>query len=55
MMKKNLNYTTKSEIIFIISRNIEELAAHSICNLQYKTPKEIPIVFRKGSVYDYHF
>ena len=30
-------------------------AAHSICNLKYKTPKEIPVVFRNGSTYDYHF
>ena len=30
-------------------------AAHSICNLRYKIPKEIPIVFHNGSTYDYHF
>ena len=30
-------------------------AAHSIYNLRYKTPKEIPIVFHNGSIYDYHF
>ena len=30
-------------------------AAHSICNLRYKTSKEIPIVFHNGSTYDYHF
>ena len=30
-------------------------AAHSICNLRYKTPKEIPVVFHSGSSYDYHF
>ena len=30
-------------------------AAHNICNLRYKTPKEIPVVFRKGSTLDYHF
>ena len=29
--------------------------AHNICNLRYKTPKEIPIVFHNGSIYDYHF
>ena len=28
---------------------------HSICNLRYKTPKEIPVVFYNGSTYDYHF
>ena len=26
-----------------------------ICNLKYKTPKEIPVVFHIGSTYDYHF
>ena len=30
-------------------------AAHSICNLRYKRPKEIPIVFHNGSTFEYHF
>ena len=30
-------------------------AAHDICNLKYKIPKEIPVVFHNGSTYDYHF
>ena len=30
-------------------------AAHNICNLRYRIPKEIPIVFYNGSAYDYHF
>ena len=30
-------------------------AAHSICNLRYKVPKEIPVVIHNGSTYDYHF
>ena len=29
-------------------------AAH-VCNLRYKTPKEIPVVFHNGSKDDYHF
>ena len=29
-------------------------AAHNICNLRYKIPKEIPVVFHNGSIYDYH-
>ena len=29
-------------------------AAHDICNLTYKTPKEISVVFHNGSTYDYH-
>ena len=30
-------------------------AAHNICNLRYKGPREIPVVFHNGSIYDYHF
>ena len=30
-------------------------AAYSICNLRYKIPKEIPVVFHNGSRYNYHF
>ena len=30
-------------------------AAHSICTLRYKIPKEIPVVFHNGSTYDYNF
>ena len=30
-------------------------AAHSICNLRYKTPKEISVVIHNGSTYDHHF
>ena len=30
-------------------------AAYDICNLRYKIPKEIPLVFHNGFTYDYHF
>ena len=30
-------------------------AALNICNLRYKIPKEIPIVFYNRSVHNYHF
>ena len=30
-------------------------AAHNKCNLRYKIPKEISVVFHNGSTYDYHF
>ena len=30
-------------------------AAQNICNLRYKTPKEIPVVHHNDSKYDYHF
>ena len=29
-------------------------AAHGICNLRYKVPKNIPIVLHNGSTYNYH-
>ena len=30
-------------------------AAHNICNLRYKTPKKITVIFHNGSTYGYHF
>ena len=30
-------------------------AAHSICNLHYKVPQEIPVKFHNGSKYDRQF
>ena len=30
-------------------------AAHNVCNLRYKVPKEIPVVFHNDSTYNYHF
>ena len=30
-------------------------AAHNICNLRYRTPREIPVAFHNGSIYDYYF
>ena len=30
-------------------------AAHNLCNLRYKVPKNIPVIFHNGSTYDYHF
>ena len=30
-------------------------AAHSNCNLKYRTTKKIPVVFHNGSTCDYHF
>ena len=30
-------------------------AAHGICNLRYRVPKEIPVAINNGSTYDYHF
>ena len=53
IIKKNLNKSKKSEIMTIIQENIG--AAHSNCNLRYKIPREIPVIFHNGSTYDYHF
>ena len=30
-------------------------AAQNICNLRYKIPEKIAVVFHNGSTYDYHF
>ena len=30
-------------------------AAHNTCNLRYKIPKNISVIFHNGSTYDYHF
>ena len=30
-------------------------AAHSLCNLNFSVPKQIPIAFHNGSNHDYHF
>ena len=30
-------------------------AAHNTCNLRYKIPKNIPVIFHNGSTCDYHF
>ena len=30
-------------------------AAHNTCNLRYKIPKNIPVIFHNGSTYDYRF
>ena len=30
-------------------------AAHNTCNLRYKVPKNISVIFHNGSTYDYNF
>ena len=35
--------------------NIENIAAHNICNLRYKIPTEIPVVFHNGTTYNHKF
>ena len=43
-VKDHCHYTAKYRVV-----------AHNICNLRYKTPKEIFTVFHNVSTYDYHF
>ena len=52
MTKMNLNYTVRDHCHYT---GKFRGAAHSICNLRYKTPKEIPVVFHSGSTYHYNF
>ena len=71
MSKKNAKYVKKSFLIIQMKKKeIETIAkvrdhchytekfrgaAHSICNLRYKVPQEIPVKIHNGSKYDYHF
>ena len=52
--KKFVTYAKKNLVLIKMIKIIRE-AAHSICNVKYKTSKEIPIIFCNGSTYDYHF
>ena len=54
IMKKNLKTRKKVRDHCHYTRKFRG-AAHSECNLRYKVPKEIPVVFHNGSTYDYHF
>ena len=45
----------KSEVIITTQENIVYNIAHSICELRYKTSKEISVVCDNGSTFDYHF
>ena len=62
--KKEFNIDENDKIAFKLYHKVRDHchytrkfrgAAHSICNLRYKTPKEIPIVFQDCSTCDYHF
>ena len=70
-VKKNATYVKKSFVLIIIKKMKFKLykkvrddchytgkfsgAAHSICNLNYKVPQEIPVKIHNGSKYRYHF
>ena len=68
--KKNATYVKKSFVIIKIKNKFKSYkkvrdhchytgtfrgAAHSICNLNYKVPQEIPVKIHNSSKYDYHF
>ena len=66
--KKNATYAKKRFVVIKMKKKIYKKvrdhchftgkfrgAAHSICNLRYKVPQEIPVKIHNGSKYDYHF
>ena len=66
MNKKNATYVKKSFFMIKMKKKRGHRghchytgksrgAAHSICNLRYKVPQEIPVKIHNGSKYDYHF
>ena len=42
-------------MITVVTQESIEVLTHSICNLRYKRPVEVPVVFHNDSNYDYHF
>ena len=62
--KKNALYVKNSLVVIKSYKKVRDHchytekfrgAAHSICNLNYKVPQEIPVKIHNGSKYDYHF
>ena len=53
MLSKNINYRKVRDHFHYTVKY--RGAAHSICNLKFTVPSEIPLVFQNGSNYDYHF
>ena len=54
MKKRNLNYTKNLGDHCRYTGKFRG-ASHSICDLRYKVPQEIPVKIHNGSKYDYHF
>ena len=59
LTKKEEKNHNKQKVCYICRKEFNtddsDHAAHDICNLRYKIPKEIPVVFHNGSTYDYPF
>ena len=62
--QKEFCYNKKQRMKFKLYKKVRDLchftgkfrgAAHSICNLHYKVPQDIPVKIHNGSKYDYHF
>ena len=65
--KQKVCYICKKDLVLMVAKKCFKVkdhchytgkyrgAAHDICNLRYKIPKKIPVVFHNGSTYDYHF
>ena len=47
-------YVIYADIECLVRKKVLFLV-HSICNLKFNVPNEIPVVFHNGSNYDYHF
>ena len=64
IFQKGLSYDKNEEKKFKLYQKVRDNchyigkfrgAAHSICNLRYKEPQEIPVKVHNGSKYDYYF
>ena len=53
LLKEELKSHQYAKVCYII--RISLTTAHSICNLKFNVPNEIPVVYHNGSNYDYHF
>ena len=62
--QKNLCYNTNEKMKLKLYKKVKDHchytgkfrgAAHSICNLRYKVPQEIPVNIHNDSKYDYYF
>ena len=53
MSQKSINYWKVRDHCHYTGKYRD--TAHSICNLRFDVPNEIPVAFHNGSNYDYHF